>query len=199
VVTWWPDESPEDPSAHPLGALAQRRVTDSAAADDARAMLARLAKAYAPGDTDFGWTRATPWRSVIAATLDQQVPPISGADVAAEAGNPTADLIAAWLGYRLGIGVTRTNSAGPGITEVTFATAAGNVTLSRSDGRTATLSWPGRPDRSVALHRRDIAELLAEELRRLDPDEVYAETLQALGTSSFASADGHPADWTADA
>jgi glucose-6-phosphate dehydrogenase assembly protein OpcA len=184
VVTWWPDESPEDPSANPLGVLAQRRVTDSAAADDARAVLARLASAYAPGDTDFGWTRATPWRSVIAATLDQQVPAISGADVAAEAGNPTADLIAAWLGHRLGITVTRTDSAGPGITEVTFATVAGDVVLSRTDGRTATLSWPGRPDRSVALHRREIAELLAEELRRLDPDEVYAETLLALGASA---------------
>src|SRR3954454_1813532 len=76
VVTWWPDGAPEAPSASPLGALAQRRVTDSAAADDARAVLAQLAKAYAPGDTDFGWTRATPWRSVIAATLDQQVPAI---------------------------------------------------------------------------------------------------------------------------
>ena len=32
----------------------------------------------------------------------------------------------------------------------------------------------------VALHRRDIAELLAEELRRLDPDEVYAETLSRI-------------------
>ncbi len=50
--------------------------------------------------------------------------------------------------------------------------------MTRLDGRTATLAWPGRPDRMVALHRRDIAELLAEELRRLDPDEVYAETLQ---------------------
>ncbi len=37
----------------------------------------------------------------------------------------------------------------------------------------------------VALHRRDIPELLAEELRRLDPDEVYAETLHY--------ADTHPA------
>jgi glucose-6-phosphate dehydrogenase assembly protein OpcA len=171
VVTWWPDESPEDPSASPLGALAQRRVTDSAAADDARAVLARLAKAYTPGDTDFGWTRATPWRSVIAATLDQQVPAVSSADVAAEAGNPTADLIAAWLGSRLGIPVTRTDSAGPGITEVTFAT----------------------------LHRRDIAELLAEELRRLDPDEVYAETLHALAASSLAANAGHSPTWTADA
>jgi len=34
----------------------------------------------------------------------------------------------------------------------------------------------------VALHRRDTAELLAEELRRLDPDEVYAETLGHIDT-----------------
>jgi glucose-6-phosphate dehydrogenase assembly protein OpcA len=187
VVTWWPDMAPQDPSAHPLGALAQRRVTDSATADDARAVLARLARTYAPGDTDFSWTRATPWRSVIAATLDQQVPALSAADVAAEPGNPTADLIAAWLTSRLGIDVTRSDSAGPGITEVTFATVAGDIVLSRTDGRTATLVWPGRPDRSVALHRRDSAELLAEELRRLDPDEVYAETLHALGSASFAA------------
>ena len=52
--------------------------------------------------------------------------------------------------------------------------------MSRLDGRTATLAWPGRPDRMVALHRRDIAELLAEELRRLDPDDVYAETLARI-------------------
>ena len=195
VVTWWPDEPPADPSAHPLGALAQRRVTDSAATEDAHGVLARLAKAYSPGDTDFGWTRATPWRSVIAATLDQQVPPLRAGEVAAEPGNPTADLIAAWLTDRLSLPVRRTDSAGPGITGVTFNTGEGDLKLTRSDGRTATLSWPGRPDRSVALHRRDIAELLAEELRRLDPDEVYAETLQALG--SFSTAPVTP--WTADA
>jgi glucose-6-phosphate dehydrogenase assembly protein OpcA len=32
----------------------------------------------------------------------------------------------------------------------------------------------------VALHRRETADLIAEELRRLEPDEVYAETLRAL-------------------
>jgi glucose-6-phosphate dehydrogenase assembly protein OpcA len=32
----------------------------------------------------------------------------------------------------------------------------------------------------VALHRRDSADLIAEELRRLEPDEVYAEALHAL-------------------
>jgi glucose-6-phosphate dehydrogenase assembly protein OpcA len=198
VVTWWPDEPPADPASQPLGALAQRRVTDSAASDSATAtshdILARLAKAYQPGDTDFGWTRATPWRSVIAATLDQQVPPLREAEVAAEAGNPTADLIAAWLGVRLGIPVRRTDSAGPGITAVTFSTEGGDISLTRTDGRTATLAWPGRPERSVALHRRESAELLAEELRRLDPDEVYAETLHALGSFRVPST-----PWTADA
>jgi glucose-6-phosphate dehydrogenase assembly protein OpcA len=180
VVTWWPETAPEVPAKHPLGALAQRRVTDSAAADLPQAMLAALARAYQPGDTDFGWTRATPWRSLLAATLDQPHPPVEAGEVEAEAGNPTADLIAAWLNLRLNIPMRRSVSGGPGITKVTFTTAAGDITVSRLDGRTATLAWPSRPDRMVALHRRETAELLAEELRRLDPDEVYAETLRRL-------------------
>ncbi len=181
VVTWWPDNAPAVPSAHPLGMLAQRRVTDSAAAEAPDLVLADLARGYRPGDTDFGWTRATPWRSLIAATLDQSHPALKSAEVRAEENNPSADLIAAWLSLRLRIPVRRTVSGGPGITGVTFGTADGDIALSRPDGRTATLSWPERPDRMVALHRRDTAELLAEELRRLDPDEVYAETLRHLG------------------
>ena len=88
VVTWWPDEAPEIPAKHPLGALAQRRVTDSAAAESPREVLAALAAAYQPGDTDFGWTRATPWRSLLAATLDQPHPPVTAGEIAAEAGQP---------------------------------------------------------------------------------------------------------------
>jgi glucose-6-phosphate dehydrogenase assembly protein OpcA len=184
IVTWWPDSAPEVPAEHPLGMLAQRRVTDSAAAESPEEVLTRLARVYRPGDTDFGWTRATPWRSLLAATLDQEHPKLDGGEVSAEPDNPTADLIAAWLSLRLDIPVRRTVSGGPGITGVTFATSDGDITVSRGDGRTATLVWPGRPDRMVALHRRDTAELLAEELRRLDPDEVYAETLSHLGASA---------------
>lgn len=180
VVTWWPENAPDVPSVHPLGALAQRRVTDSAAADAPREVLANLARVYSPGDTDFGWTRATPWRSLLAATMDQPHPDLEAGEVSAEADNPSADLIAAWLSLRLAIPVRRTVSAGPGVTGVTFTTSAGDIMISRPDGRTATLSWPGRPDRMVALHRRETAELLAEELRRLDPDELYAETLRRL-------------------
>jgi glucose-6-phosphate dehydrogenase assembly protein OpcA len=189
VVTWWPDFGPEViPAKHPLGALAQRRVTDAVTAEEPRAVLAALAEAYQPGDTDFGWTRATPWRSLLAATFDQPHPPVSAGEIAAEEDNPTADLIAAWLELRLNVPVSRTVSGGPGITAALFATPEGDIRITRYDGRTATLSWPGRVDRMVALHRRDTAELLAEELRRLDPDEVYAETLQHVLASPPTSA-----------
>jgi glucose-6-phosphate dehydrogenase assembly protein OpcA len=72
-------------------------------------------------------------------------------------------------------------SAGPGITEVSFATSEGEISVTRPDGRVALLSRPGQPERRVALHRRDAPELLSEELRRLDPDEMYAESLSLLG------------------
>ena len=180
VVTWWPDEAPLSPGSDRLGAVAQRRVTDAAAADAPRDMLLTLAKSYQPGDTDLSWTRSTAWRSLLAATLDQPYPELLSGEVLAEPTNPTADLIAAWLGTRLGIEVRRGESEGPGVTEVSFTTSDGQVKISRPDGRTATLSWPGRPERRVALHRRDTDDLVAEELRRLEPDEVYAETLRAF-------------------
>src|SRR3984957_4326788 len=189
VVTWWPDDAPPAPGGDPLGAVAQRRVTDAAEADapeaDApRDMLLTLAKSYQPGDTDLSWTRSAPWRSLLAATLDQPYPELLSGEVLAEPGNPTADLIAAWLRVRLGIDAQGGESEGPGITEVGFETPDGKVTISRPDGRTATLCWPGRPERRVALHRRDTDDLIAEELRRLEPDEVYAETLRALAGGS---------------
>jgi glucose-6-phosphate dehydrogenase assembly protein OpcA len=177
VVTWWPGAAPAVPAADPLGALAQRRVTDAAASDHPRQMLTALAAGYRPGDTDLSWTRATSWRSLLAATLDQPYGALSRGTVSAEQHNPSADLVTTWLSGRLGIPVQRDTSAGPGITEVRFVTTEGDITLSRPDGRTATLTKPGHTERRVALQRRDTAELLSEELRRLDPDEVYAEAL----------------------
>jgi glucose-6-phosphate dehydrogenase assembly protein OpcA len=186
VVTWWPGAGPKIPSAEPLGALAQRRITDAAASSVPAAELAALAAGYRPGDTDLSWTRATAWRSLLAATLDQPHGEIRGGCVTAEEHNPSADLIAAWLANRLGVPFSRDSSGGPGITEVRFAVSDGDITISRPDGRTATLSRPGQPDRHVSLHRRDTPELLAEELRRLDPDEVYGETLARVAADMAA-------------
>jgi glucose-6-phosphate dehydrogenase assembly protein OpcA len=178
VVTWWYGLLPAVPSAQPLGLLAQRRVTDAARAKAPTEALAALSAGYKPGDTDLSWTRATPWRSLLAATVDQEQRPILGGAVLAEEHNPTADLLTAWLCERLGVRFTRESSDGPGITEVRMQTDEGDVVISRPDGRVATLTRPGQPDRHVALQRREIADLLAEELRRLDPDEIYGEALE---------------------
>ena len=176
VVTWWPGgRIPKVPGEDPLGRLAQRRVTDAYAARDRLGTLARLAHAYRPGDTDFTWTRLTSWRSLLAAALDQEHGDILSGEVAAEPDSPSAELLAAWLSLRLAVPVARVVSDGPGITGVRLATSSGDIEVSRPDGRVATLSRPGQPDRQVALMRRPLAELLAEELRRLDPDEVYQE------------------------
>ncbi len=192
VVTWWPTAAPVVPATDPLGVLAQRRVTDAAAAGVPTAALATLAAGYRPGDTDLSWTRSTTWRSLLAATLDQPHGEITGGMVCAEAGNPTADLIAAWLSERLRAPFERDISGGPGITEVKFRVSDGDITISRPDGRTATLTRPGQPERRVALHRREIAELLAEELRRLNPDEVYGEVLGRFAASMSAGSVASP-------
>ena len=183
VVTWWPGIPPKVPAADPLGALAQRRITDAAAAGEPRHCLETLARGYRPGDTDLSWTRATSWRTLLAATLDQPHGTIMGGVIAAEQGNPSADLIASWLSTRLGVPFETEVSAGPGITGVIFATADGDISLTRPDGRVALLRRPDQPERKVSLHRRETSELLSEELRRLDPDEVYAESIAPLATA----------------
>lgn len=180
VVVWWPVGGPKIPAEDPLGVLGRRRVTDAAATRRSTIDFDSRAEGYAPGDTDFAWTRLTPWRALLAAALDQFPATVSAASVASARGNTSADLLAAWLQDRLRVPVELKTSRGPGITAVRLFTDDGEIALTRTDGKVATFSIPGQPDRPVALRRRDPAELLSEELRRLDPDDVYAETLRCL-------------------
>ncbi|WP_318204149.1 glucose-6-phosphate dehydrogenase assembly protein OpcA [Streptomyces sp. SCL15-4] len=178
VVVWWPVNAPLDPAKDPLGALAQRRVTDSYAAEQPVRELSARAAAYTPGDTDLSWTRITPWRSMLAAALDQVDCEVRGVEVEGEEFNPSCELLAMWLADRLDVPVRRSLSAGPGLTAVRLDTSRGPITLDRADGSLATLAIEGQPARAVALKRRDTAELIAEELRRLDPDDTYASALR---------------------
>jgi glucose-6-phosphate dehydrogenase assembly protein OpcA len=185
VVIWWPHDAPVDPASDPLGRLAQRRITDSASVVRNRnRMLGRLCAVHAPGNSDLAWTRLTPWRALLAAALDQHPLKVTAAAVSSARGNPSADLLAAWLEDRLRVSVSRHVSDGPGITQVTLDTKAGPIRISRPDGRLATFTTPNRPDRPIALKRRDVPELLAEELRRLDEDVVYAATARRLANPS---------------
>ncbi|WP_327253690.1 glucose-6-phosphate dehydrogenase assembly protein OpcA [Streptomyces sp. NBC_01244] len=178
VVAWWPAEAPAAPARDPLGALAQRRITDAEAAADPVAALDVRGGAYEPGDTDLAWTRLTPWRSLLAAALDQKPLPVTGAAVESEPGNASSELLARWLEDRLGVPVERVATEGPVITRVRLTTTAGEIRVDRPDGVLATLLLPGSPDRKVALKIRSSAELIAEELRRLDADEIYASALR---------------------
>ncbi|TDO47861.1 glucose-6-phosphate dehydrogenase assembly protein OpcA [Kribbella sp. VKM Ac-2527] len=180
VVVWWPGGGPKVPAEDPLGKLGRRRVSDAAATRRASVDFAARAAGYLPGDTDFAWTRLTPWRALLAAALDQYPVKVTGAEVVSAKGNPSADLLASWLQDRLQVAVEERNSRGPGITAVRLFTPEGPIALTRPDGSVATFSIPGQPDRPVALKRRVTSELLSEELRRLDPDDVYARTLACM-------------------
>ncbi len=181
VAIWWATNAPMDPAGDPLGALAQRRITDAAAVTRGKQQaMQTLCAAYAPGNTDLAWTRLTPWRALLASALDQYELRVISASVTAERISPSADLMATWLAERLKVRVERKSSRGPGITEIVMNTKDGPITISRLDGKLATISSPDRPDRPIALKRLEVPALLAEELRRLDEDDVYAYVAKAF-------------------
>ncbi len=181
VAVWWPRDHPVDPAADPLGQLATRRITDSAYVSRGKVKaLEGQCRNYSPGNTDLAWTRLTPWRALLAAALDQYPGRVTGAEVVAERVSPSADLLGAWLTQRLRVDVVRRTSRGPGITRVELMTKDGPIRITRADGRLATFASPDKPDRPVALKRRDLPDLLAEELRHLDEDDIYAGVTAAL-------------------
>ncbi|HVW43090.1 MAG TPA: glucose-6-phosphate dehydrogenase assembly protein OpcA [Amycolatopsis sp.] len=190
IVTWWPSTGPKDPAHDPIGELAQRRITDSAAERNPIRALTTRRKSYVEGDTDLAWTRLTNWRAQLVAALD--LPPhekITGATVTGEADSPSTELLAGWLAEYLRAPVKRVKSASAqGILSVSLDRGSGVVELHRPDGKIGMLSQPGQPTRRISLHRRSIKDCLIEELRRLDPDEVYEAALQGLDKINAGSA-----------
>lgn len=193
VVAWWPGRAPAVVSASALGRIAQRRITDAAAQQDPTACLAGLSESYAPGDTDFAWTRLTLWRAQLAAVLDQ--PPyerVTAVHVHGSSDSPSTLLLAAWLQQQLKVDVSFELSdpdAGfSGIHGVTLTRSSGDITLQRVHLPVATLTQPGQPVHDISLPRRSLRDCLAEELRRLDPDDLFGEVivqgLPALGQPS---------------
>jgi glucose-6-phosphate dehydrogenase assembly protein OpcA len=180
IVAWWPYAMPENPSEHPIGRLARRRITDSTECDDPTGRLRALSQTYTDGDTDLAWTRTTLWRGLIAATLDQPpFEPVQRAVVSGESTHPSVDLMAAWLAHSLHcpVEIERQPDA-PAITQVRLERRSGAIVLDRPDGKTAALRQPEQPEHRIALPIRQLRECLAEELRRLDADEVYGEVLR---------------------
>jgi glucose-6-phosphate dehydrogenase assembly protein OpcA len=196
VVTWWHGAPPKEIATDALGVLAGRRITDCSLADDPMAALCLRAEDFIAGDTDLAWARATPWRSLLASALDGVDNSVSSAQVEAEGGNPSAALLAGWLTSRLGVEAEVAESKGPGITMAEIAThdsddADFTIKIERPSGTSATLSRGDQETRTLPLPRRNLGELLAEELRRMDTDPVYAE---ALGTATGVTVDEQAAN-----
>ncbi|WP_017794209.1 glucose-6-phosphate dehydrogenase assembly protein OpcA [Leucobacter salsicius] len=183
VVVWWPGEAPELPGADPLGRIAQRRITDSAAVD-ADAFTDRVL-AYTPGDTDLAWTRLTRWREYLAAILDQAgFGPVTSVDVVGGLDSPSTRVLAAWLKLALEVPtefqIVRDDSPLGGVRSVTLHSANGAARLARVAPDRAVLSQPGQPDHEIVLPRRTLRECIAEELRILDEDVTYGRVVGQL-------------------
>ncbi len=183
VVAWWPRHAPDVVAQSPLGRIAQRRITDAAESSNPQAALQHLSRTYTPGDSDFAWTRLTLWRAQLAAVLDQPpYEPVLGARVHGSADSPSTSLLAAWLLLELDVPVelefTNPGTAATGIHGVVLHRQSGDVRLERELPNVATLEQPGQPTHDISLPRRSLRDCLAEELRRLDPDDLFGEVIQ---------------------
>jgi glucose-6-phosphate dehydrogenase assembly protein OpcA len=201
VVTWWHGPPPDLIAHDPLGVFADRRVTDVSHADDPVAELRQRADDYLPGDTDLAWTRTTPWRAELAAAFDTIRSAPTGVRVSGRGDDPAAVLLAGWLSARFGIPVPLEQAGGraPGVGGIGVSEVAvdledgGSLTLSRKDARSVVLTRTEQPDSEVTLPERELGDLLAEELRRLDADQPYADALgMATGVAGLADRPDEP-------
>jgi glucose-6-phosphate dehydrogenase assembly protein OpcA len=180
---WWPDIAPSAPARDPLGKLAIRRITDATNADDPLSAIKSRLPGYTPGDTDLAWARITYWRALLTSALDQRpYEPINSALVSGLRNEPALDVMAGWLASRIDGPVRRE----VGELKVELERNTETITLSRpQEGTTATLSRTGKPDALVPLARRETRECLAEDMRRLDADEIYYEALKGIDKVTY--------------
>lgn len=185
IVAWWTHDAPDNASQSPIGRIAHRRITDSANEARPRRALCNIGQTYTPGDTDLAWTRLTNWRIHLAAVLDHSdASAVSAAAVQGASDSPSTLLLAFWLQQALGVPATIVaDPPGTGIRGVQLSRPSGDVILLRGGHTVAELTTPGQPAQRLSLPRRTLQDCLAEELRRLDADEVFGKTIRSLSAS----------------
>jgi glucose-6-phosphate dehydrogenase assembly protein OpcA len=201
VVTWWYGSPPALIAHDPLGVFADRRVTDIRRAPDPAAALHLRAEDFVPGDTDLAWTRTTPWRAELASAFDTVRSAPEAAVVVGRRDDPATLLLAGWLSARFGVEVPVEQAGGRapgvggiGVSEVTVELVDGGIVrLARRDAASVVLQRSEQHDSEVALPERQLGDLLAEELRRLDADQPYADALGvAAGVPGLADRPDDP-------
>ncbi len=180
VVTWWYGPPPDRIAFDPLGVSADRRITDAARAEDPMAALRQRGADYASGDTDLAWTRITPWRALLASALDTATATAASASVEGDVEDPSTHLMAGWLAASFGFDVPVTPRRGGGIRAVGIGFDDGGSFSAERDGERVVLRRSGAPDSIAPFPDRELGDLLAEELRRLDADQTYARALSIV-------------------
>jgi glucose-6-phosphate dehydrogenase assembly protein OpcA len=180
VVTWWYGAPPDRIAFDPLGVFADRRITDAARADDALGALHQRGNDFAAGDTDLAWTRITPWRALLASALDTATSSATSASVSGEDADPATQLLAGWLGASFGFDVAVEAGKGGGIRAVSIGFDDGTTYSASRDGDRVVLRRDGAPDSIAPFPERELGDLLAEEMRRLDADQPYARALSVV-------------------
>ena len=182
VVAWWPNAAPESVSESAIGKIAARRITDSLNQKDPAKFLQNLSKTYAPGDSDFAWTRLTLWRAQLAALLDQPpYEPVESVEIIGDLKNPSVLLLAAWLRVQLDCEVStehRDDTAGvKGVYLVRINRAGADIEILRDQSNMASLSQTDHPPKELSLPVRSLRDCLAEDLRRLGPDLAFEKVI----------------------
>nr|WP_284498299.1 glucose-6-phosphate dehydrogenase assembly protein OpcA [Escherichia coli] len=128
-------------------------------------------------------TRLTNWRAHMAALLDQPpYEPVTGGLVTGDLDNPSVHLMAAWLQLRLQVPIEKapagdTPTGSSGLHAVALHRVSGGSSLTRLRDAAGVLRQPGQPEHHVALSTRGLEDQLAEELRKLAPDDMYRQVL----------------------
>lgn len=179
VVAWWPTTPPSNPAKDLMGAMARSRITDAMRSSNPEATIERLRRSWTPEDVDLSWTRLTVWRGLLASMLDQPPHlPITAAKVTGPREFLPMDLLCAWLRLKLGVPVDVEYVDGAeAVTGVALTRADGVVSLERPHEDQALISMPGQTPQTISVPVRTIEDCLTEELRRIDPDEVYGEVI----------------------
>jgi glucose-6-phosphate dehydrogenase assembly protein OpcA len=180
VVAWWYSETPKIIAHDPLGVFADRRITNVIRDSDPAASLQQRAIDFAPGDTDLTWTVITPWRAALAAAFDTASAPARSVTVFGNPVDPSAQLLAGWLSSRLGFYVPVQRAEGKYITAVSLEFADDREVLMTNEGYKLLMRRPGQADTIQPFPQRTTGDMLAEELRRLDADDTYAQALGAV-------------------
>ncbi|NHB83925.1 hypothetical protein G7085_02510 [Tessaracoccus sp. HDW20] len=125
-----------------------------------------------PGDTDLTWTRLTRWRALLAAALDQSQQSVTGPSSRPRRTTPRHPARR----------MAQVQAPGAGQLREGRLRGRQRCRAEHREGRhhsaphrrgSAVYQVPGQPERTVALRRRPLTDLLTEELRRMDADDIF--------------------------